>query len=101
MTVPPATPVINVESPFDIVSWTVPEGSEDERADNFTISLTFSHNGSLAEQLTVAGHLRAARLNIVPGMNYTVSVTARNQDGVMTSESVEFTTPPGGKCEHR
>ena len=94
--VPPASPAIEVTTPFNSVSWTLPEGSADERADSFTVTLNFTHNSTLAQQFTVGGGDRWAELGVVPGMNYTVVVTAHNQDGSTTSEPYQFTTPPGG-----
>ena len=86
----------DVVLPFDTVSWLFTERSEDERADNFTVLLKFTQNETIAQQLTVAGHVRQTQLSIVPGMNYTVSIIARNQDGQTVSESRQFGTPPGG-----
>ena len=89
--------VIGTES-FDAISWVLPEGGEDENPDSFTVNLCFAHNGSLAQRLSgMAADVREASLSVVPGMNYSVTVIAHNQDGTTPSDSHQFLTPPGRK----
>jgi hypothetical protein len=95
-TVPPAKPVISISEPYNTVSWSLPEGiNEDERVDNYTVSLTFT-NGTVAQNRTLNGDDKQTELNVVPGMGYVVAVTAHNVDGSTVSDVEEFTTPPGG-----
>ena len=97
-TVPPAQPTIQVTAPFNEVSWSLPGNiNDDERADGFTVTLNFTRNGTLAQQFDVMGGERSAVLGVVPGMEYTVLVTAHNIDGSTPSEPHQFTTPPGCK----
>ena len=85
-------------TPFNAVSWVLPDGSEDERPEKFTVNLYFANNGTLAQQLSdLAADTTSAKLNVVPGMNYTVTVVAQNQDGNTPSDSYDFVTPPGRK----
>ena len=96
--VSPSKPVVRVTEPFNSVSWDLTEGSEDERPDSFTVNLYFAHNRSLAQQISgVAADVRRASLSVVPGMNYSVTVIAHNQDGTTLSDSHQFSTPPGRK----
>lgn len=92
----PAKPTISVSELFNTVSWSLPQGNnEDERADYFTVSLNFT-NGTVAQELMSTGDVREVELSVVPGMSYVVAVTAHNQDGLTVSNVQEFTTPPGG-----
>ena len=98
--VPPAKPKIDETTSFDRVSWSQPNiTSDDERADNFTVTLNFTHNGTLAQQFDVMDGARWAELEVVPGMNYTVLVTAHNQDGSRSSEPHQFATLTGRKSQ--
>lgn len=82
------------------MSWRLPDDiSDDARADNFTVTLNFTHNGTLAQQFDVMGGARSAKLEVVPGMNYTVLVTAHNQDGSRSSEPQQFATLTGRKSQ--
>ena len=94
----PSKPVVGVTESLNSVSWVLPEGGEDERPDSFTVNLYFAHNSSLAQRFSgVAADVRQASLSVVPGMNYSVTVIAHNQDGTTPSESHQFSTPPGRK----
>ena len=86
-------------SPFNTVSWSLPQGiNDDERADLFTVSLNFT-NGPIAQELALIGDADRADLSVVPGMGYIVAVTADSQDGSTVSDVMEFTTPPGGTSQ--
>ena len=86
-------------SPFNTVSWSLPQGiNDDERADLFTVSLNFT-NGTIAQELALIGDADRADLSVVPGMGYIVAVTADSQDGSTVSDVMEFTTPPGGMSQ--
>lgn len=98
--VPPVQPeeIAAIElNPFlTKISWSLPEDIHtDGIADSFTVSLNFT-NGTLAHQLTVEGDVRQVDVNVVPGMEYVVIVTAHNQDGSTPSDQYRFTTQPGG-----
>ena len=96
LTVPPAKPVISVSELFNTVSWSLPQGiNNDERADLFTVSLNFT-NRTIAQELALVGDADgAAELGVVPGWGTLWQVTAHNQDGSTVSDVQEFTTPPG------
>ena len=80
--------MVRVTESFNSVSWDLPEGGEDERSDSFTVNLCFADKGSLAQRLSgVAADVREASLNVVPGMNYSVTIIAHNHDGTTPSES--------------
>ena len=99
-TVPPAKPVISVSESYNTVSWSLPQDiSEDERVDNYTVSLNFT-NGTVAQERALNGDNREAELSVVPGMGYVVAITAHNVDGSTVSDVEQFITPSGGMFVH-
>ena len=87
--------MISVSEPYNTVSWSLPQNNEDQRADNYTVSLNFT-NGTVAQERALNGDDSQTELSVVPGMGYVVAVIAHNVDGSTVSDVEEFITPPGG-----
>lgn len=80
------------------VTWELTNQNTDDAADALTVTLRYS-NQSVAQEYSLPGTGTEVMVDVVPGMEYSVSVSAHNQDGTRTSDPLSFTTPPAGKLK--
>ena len=78
------------------ITWSLANQNEDDLPDNITATLLYS-NGTAAGQYVVMGSQREVNVDLVPGMTYTVRMTAANQDGRVESDSATFQSVSGGE----
>lgn len=78
------------------LTWSLLTRTDDESADNQTISIRYNMNGSVAVQRVVEGTARQVPLSLLPGHQYTGQILAANQDGTSLSTNYTFWTSFGG-----
>ena len=88
----------NIGSTSAIAQWSLTNQNADDPPDNITVRLYYS-NGTLAAQYTLDGQETSLPLSLLPGMQYSLHMSAANVDGVSESEPKQFQTPDGGKQE--
>lgn len=97
-TVPPAQPsslsASTINSTHTGISWTLTHQTEDERATSLLLNVI----SPLPSNLQIPPSQETVIIKTLPGTVYTVSLTATNQDGQVTTPHLSFTTNPLGEC---
>ena len=75
--------------------WSLTNQNADDLPDNITARLYYS-NGTLATQYTLDGQETSLPLSLLPGMQYSLYMSAANVDAVSESEPKEFQAAFGG-----
>ena len=63
------------------VTWSLTHQHADERAESLTLTVLFA-NGTIAQQYQLEGDATQQVVDTVPGMEYQVTVSVFNQDGI-------------------
>ena len=90
----------NVFSNVGLFVWTLTNQNEDEGADTLTIQLTYD-NGTFFRNETFTGSDSQRRVhNLIPGINYTALLVAKNVDGTTTVGPIPVQTLVGSEFFH-
>ena len=86
----------SITSVFARVSWSLTNQTADEGAKALTLRLTYG-NMSFIDDIRLPGDATSVPLNLIPGTEYAVRLTAENPDGMITTETKYFQTLLGSK----
>ena len=78
------------------ITWSLTNQNADEAADSLTVTLQYSDR-TLFEEYTLSGDETEISVDVGPGMDYWVSVSANNPDGTRTSTATPFRSQPAGE----
>ena len=80
------------------VTWILANQNAEDAADSLALTVSRPAPGENDRVIPLAGTATEAVVTVLPGTEYTISITAHNQDGHRSTEpAVEFVTPASGK----
>ena len=78
------------------ITWSLTNQNADEAADSLMVTLQYSDR-TLFEEYMLSGDETEISVDVEPGMDYWVSVSANNPDGTRTSTATPFRSQPAGE----
>ena len=100
---PPLTPtnfrVDSITSLTADITWTLTNQTADEGGDVLILRVTFANMTLATDLIRLPGGQTEFRLeDLIPGTDYTATLSAENEDGVVSTPMKRLTTLIGGVC---